>query len=96
MSRGRLSCQRRTLAPTRSACGWAFLLREMANTSYLTVSDVARQFSINTATVYRLAQRGVLPGFKVGGQWRFRQDMLESWVADQVTLKWLKAKDGDA
>ena len=68
----------------------------MAETAYLSVSDVARQFGIDAATVYRLAHRGMLPGFKVGGQWRFRQDMLESWVADQVTLKWLKAQDRDA
>ena len=60
---------------------------------YLTVEDVAKRFGVNSTTVYRLAQQGVLPGFKVGFQWRFSRDMLESWVADQVTIKRLKAED---
>jgi excisionase family DNA binding protein len=66
----------------------------MADTNaYLSVDQVARRFGITTSTVYRLAQRGILPGFKVGVQWRFSPDMLESWVADQVTLERLRAED---
>lgn len=57
---------------------------------YLSVEDVAKQFGLNTTTVYRLAQRGALPGFKVGGQWRFSETMLESWVADRVTIEQLR------
>ena len=58
---------------------------------YLTVEEVAKRFGVNPTTVYRLAQRGTLPAFKVGNQWRFHIDMLESWVADQVTVKWWNA-----
>ena len=65
----------------------------MADTRYLTINDVARHFGINAATVYRLAQGGTLPGFKVGGQWRFSQTMLESWVVDRMTVERLKAED---
>ena len=65
----------------------------MTGKSYLTVEDVARHFGVTSTTVYRLAQRGMLPGFKVGNQWRFSVDMLESWVADQVTVERLKAED---
>ncbi len=61
--------------------------------SYLSIEDVARRFGVNTTTVYRLAQRGALPGFKVGAQWRFSLDLLESWMADQVTLEWLQAEN---
>jgi len=62
----------------------------------LSVEDVARWLGIATRTVYRLVQQGKLPGFKAGGQWRFSQQMLEAWVADQVTVKWLKAEDQQA
>ncbi len=65
----------------------------MIEKSYLSVEDVAKRFGVNPTTVYRLAQRGVLPGFKVGVQWRFSRAMLESWVADQVTIKQLKAEE---
>lgn len=63
------------------------------NKLYLTIEEVAERFGINSTTVYRLAQRRELPGFKVGGQWRFSPEMLESWVADQVTIEKLKKED---
>lgn len=52
---------------------------------HLDVHEVAKYFGIKVSTVYRLVQRGKLPGFKVGGQWRFNRKMLESWIAKQVT-----------
>ena len=57
---------------------------------YLSVDEVAEYFSVTPSTVYRLAQRGALPGLKVGGQWRFSEAMLESWAVDQMTLERLK------
>lgn len=61
--------------------------------AFLTVEEVARQFGVNTTTVYRLAQNGKLPAFKLGGQWRFSPDMLENWVVDQVTIERLKKQE---
>jgi len=46
----------------------------------LTLTDVARLLKVADKTVYRFAQRGELPGFKVGGQWRFRRQDLEAWI----------------
>ncbi len=60
---------------------------------YLSIGEVAKRLGVNSTTVYRLAQKGRLPAFKVGSQWRFSWEQLESWVADQVTLEWLKAED---
>ena len=51
---------------------------------YLTIQDVAERFGLNTTTVYHLAQQGSLPGFKIGSQWRFSEQMLERWVAERV------------
>jgi excisionase family DNA binding protein len=51
--------------------------------SYLTVEEVARRFGVNVTTVYRLAQQGKLPAFKIGNQWRFSEHRLEEWVADR-------------
>ena len=50
---------------------------------YLTVDEVAKRFGVNTTTVYRLVQRGKLPAFKIGNQWRFSERRLEEWVADR-------------
>ena len=68
----------------------------MSENRYLTIEEVASRFGLNLTTVYRLAQRGSLPGFKVGSQWRFSEAMLESWVADQVTVEWFRAGDRKA
>ena len=62
----------------------------MIEKNYLTIEDVAKRFGVNTTTVYRLAQAGNLPAFKVGNQWRFSEEMLESWVADRVVIERLK------
>ena len=65
----------------------------MTAKAFLTVEEVAKHFGVNTTTVYRLVQKGKLPAFKLGGQWRFSPDMLKDWVFDQVTIERLKEKD---
>ena len=44
----------------------------------LTIPDVASLLKVAEKTVYGLAQKGDLPAFKVGGQWRFRRTALRS------------------
>ncbi len=64
----------------------------MADNQYLTIQEVAKRFSVTASTIYRLAQRGVLPGLKVGGQWRFSEAALESWAVDRMTAARLNAE----
>jgi excisionase family DNA binding protein len=51
----------------------------------MTVHDVADYLNVDEKTVYRLAQRGDLPGFKVAGTWRFKREDIESWIEQQKT-----------
>ena len=46
----------------------------------LTLKEVAAFLKVAEKTVYTLAQRGDLPGFKVGDQWRFRKLDLYAWI----------------
>jgi excisionase family DNA binding protein len=46
----------------------------------LTVGEVAQLLKVAEKTVYSMAQKGDLPAFKVGGQWRFRRTDLDSWI----------------
>lgn len=48
--------------------------------SAMTVRDVATFLNVDTKTIYRLAQRGDLPGFKVAGSWRFQRTDLDRWI----------------
>ncbi len=49
----------------------------------MTVQEVAEYLNVDPKTVYRLVNRGKLPGFKVGGSWRFQRDDLDGWIAKQ-------------
>ncbi len=50
----------------------------------LTVDEVAVYLKAGKKAVYRLAQQGEIPGFKLGGTWRFRRSELDRWIAAQI------------
>lgn len=49
----------------------------------MTIREVAEYLKLTEKTTYRLAAEGELPGFKVGGSWRFKRQDLEKWIAAQ-------------
>ena len=59
----------------------------------LTLKEVAQYLKLAEKTAYRLAADGKLPGFKVGGSWRFKREDIEIWIAEQKASnkdKWLR------
>ncbi|MCU7839414.1 MAG: helix-turn-helix domain-containing protein [Candidatus Thiodiazotropha sp. (ex Troendleina suluensis)] len=46
----------------------------------LTLKEVAQYLKLAEKTAYRLAADGKLPGFKVGGSWRFKRADIEQWI----------------
>lgn len=52
-------------------------------TQAITVHDVALLLNVTEKTIYRLAQRAELPGFKVAGAWRFLKSDILTWVEQQ-------------
>jgi len=49
----------------------------------LTLKEVAAYLQLTEKTAYRLAADKKLPGFKVGGSWRFKRIDLEAWIEKQ-------------
>ena len=49
----------------------------MTNHQILSVKQLAEYLDMATVTIYRLANRGELPGAKVGGQWRFHRQAVD-------------------
>jgi excisionase family DNA binding protein len=47
------------------------------DTDIMTIKEVAEYLKIKEKTAYHLASKGEIPGFKVGGSWRFRRDEIE-------------------
>lgn len=51
----------------------------------LTAKEVADYLRCHISTVYRLAKSGKLPGFRLGADWRFREDALQHWLDVELT-----------
>jgi PTS system nitrogen regulatory IIA component len=49
-------------------------------TDVLTLKQLADHLQLSERTIYRLLGRGELPGFKVGGCWRFRRAVVDYWL----------------
>lgn len=49
----------------------------------MTIRELAVFLKIKEKTAYKLVAEGNLPGFKVGGAWRFKRDDLEEWIKRQ-------------
>ena len=49
----------------------------------MTVDEVAAYLRVNPMTVYRLVNRGELPGVKVGDLWRFEERDIVAWMERQ-------------
>lgn len=49
----------------------------------ITIREVADYLKIAEKTAYKLVLEGVIPGFKVGGSWRFRRSEIERWIREQ-------------
>ena len=45
--------------------------------SILTADEVAQYLKLSKITVYKLAKDGAIPGFRVGGSWRFSKSSIE-------------------
>ena len=66
------------------------LLKEMKKHQHglerlLTVEQVAEYLNVDKFTVYRLLAQKKLPGFKVGREWRFRQEDIVAWIETKRT-----------
>ena len=53
----------------------------------MTMEEVADYLKLKLKTAYAIAARGDIPGFKVGGSWRFRRSEIEKWIRKQETGK---------
>jgi excisionase family DNA binding protein len=50
----------------------------------LTAKEIQTLLQVDRSSIYRMAESGRLPAIKVGKQWRFRADQLESWLKTQT------------
>lgn len=64
----------------------------MSNDEIITIKELAEYLKIAEKTAYRFASEGKIPGFKVGGAWRFRKVEVDRWIKEQELCN--KKSDG--
>ncbi len=52
-----------------------------------TPEQIARYLNVNKFTVYRLVTEKKIPAFKVGNQWRFKQEMIDAWMMAKSKMR---------
>ena len=50
----------------------------------MTLREVAGYLGLHVMTVYKLTREGRIPSAKIGGQWRFKRNVLEEWLEAQM------------
>ncbi len=53
-------------------------------TQIMTLKEVAKYLGVHSMTVYRLLKEKKLPGFKVGGQWRTKKEVLDGYLLKEI------------
>ena len=56
---------------------------------FMTVEELAEYLKMKPVTIYKHAQGGKVPGFKVGSKWRFKKETIDAWIdrKESVNLK---------
>jgi len=52
-------------------------------TDIMTIKEVADYLKLKEKTAYKLVAEGKIPGFKVGGPWRFKKSEIEKWIEER-------------
>ena len=47
---------------------------------WLTLEQIADYLQMSTSSIYKMAQAGKIPGYKVGRQWRFKIEEIDKWI----------------
>ena len=59
----------------------------MEKVTILNINEVADMLRLTTATVYKYASNGTIPCVRVGRNYRFSKELLESWIKTENAPK---------
>ena len=52
---------------------------------FMTIDEIAKYLKLKKQKLYKLAQKGGIPAYKFGREWRFRTDRIEQWIEEHET-----------
>jgi len=47
---------------------------------WLTLEQIADYLQMSSSSIYKMAQAGKIPAYKIGRQWRFKIEEIDKWV----------------
>ncbi|MCM8775124.1 MAG: helix-turn-helix domain-containing protein [Candidatus Omnitrophica bacterium] len=50
----------------------------------MTIREVAGYLGLHYLTIYRLIQQRRIPAARLGGRWRFKRDVLDRWIENDM------------
>lgn len=50
------------------------------NDKWLTIDELVTYLKIGRTKLYSMAQKGFIPGKKIGNQWRFDREEIDEWI----------------
>ena len=50
----------------------------------MSLDELVDYLKVSKSTLYKLVQRGHLPGKKVGKQWRFHKEAVDAWLKSKI------------
>lgn len=53
---------------------------------WMTMDEIAEHLKVSKETIYKMAQKGQIPGSKLGNQWRFNQAVVDQWLNAQSNV----------
>lgn len=53
-------------------------------TQIMTPKEAAKYLGFHLVTIYRLLKKREVPAVKIGGQWRFKKDVLDAWLVERM------------
>ena len=74
--------------------------QDLPEPGLMSVAEVAQYLKLNVYTIYKMTERGELPGTKLGRLWRFKKADIYRWLTEKITreqkertAKWQKKYD---
>src|SRR5512138_3322614 len=50
----------------------------------MNIKQTADYLQMNKMTIYRMARVGKIPAFRIGSEWRFKKELIDRWLNDQM------------
>lgn len=60
---------------------------DLAQSPMMSTQEISKYLGVHEMTVYRWLKKGVLPGFKIGGRWRSKKEVLDNFLMGNLNVK---------